>query len=389
MSESTTPLRIKAFVWAAVAVFMGAVALVSAALVWNARQVALDDNAGQATRFVAGAEAALNRSLLSVDVLLASLDELLGLSTAMSDWIDPEAASQRLRSSARQNLMVRYVALMDAQGKIIASSDAAGSALAVQLPVGFLESVLQQPVSTLLISPPVVSFATAERVLYFARHLRMADSARVIAIAELPVSALSSVLVQGVDISGLQVTLERAAGQLLLSVPYREENLTPTLSPPLQQLAADGPSWNAPARLSGQPAFVVYRPILYQDLRISASVPRSDALAGWRQQRNAIGLTGLLFAAMILAAGWLALRYLERLSQARVAIAQSKATLDQALESMVSGFLLLDAQHRVGAVEQPLRRDLPVDAQRHGAHGAVSARDGRNLQTPHATGQRR
>ncbi|WP_082485916.1 MULTISPECIES: bifunctional diguanylate cyclase/phosphodiesterase [unclassified Acidovorax] len=347
MSESTTPLRIRAFVWAAVAVFMGAVALVSAALVWNARQVALDDNAAQATRFVAGAEAALNRSLLSVDVLLASLDELLGLSGAMSDWIDPDAASQRLRSSARQNLMVRYVALMDAQGKIIASSDAAGSALAVQLPVGFLESVLKQPVSTLVISPPVVSFATAERVLYFARHLRMADSARVIAIAELPVSALSSVLVQGVDISGLQVTLERATGQLLLSVPHREENLPPTLSPPLQMLAAEGPSWSAPARLSGEPAFVVYRPILYQDLRISASVPRSDALAGWRQQRNAIGLTGLLFAAMILTAGWLALRYLDRLSQARMAIAQSKATLDQALESMVSGFLLLDAQHRV------------------------------------------
>lgn len=72
--------------------------------------------------------------------------------------------------------MVRYVALLDANGKTIASSDAAGSALPLQLPPGFLASVLEQPVSTLMISPPVVSFATAERVLYFARHLRMADS---------------------------------------------------------------------------------------------------------------------------------------------------------------------------------------------------------------------
>lgn len=60
--------------------FIAAVVMVSAALVWNARKVALDDAEAQATRFVAGAEAALNRSLLAVDVLLASMDELLGLS---------------------------------------------------------------------------------------------------------------------------------------------------------------------------------------------------------------------------------------------------------------------------------------------------------------------
>ena len=101
MSEPVTPSRIKAIAWAGAALFMVAVAMVSAALVWNARTVALDDNEAQATRFVAGAEAALNRSLLSVDVLLASMDELLGLSGAMRDWIDPVQASQRLRSSAR------------------------------------------------------------------------------------------------------------------------------------------------------------------------------------------------------------------------------------------------------------------------------------------------
>ena len=347
MRDTTTPLRIRAFVWAGAAVFIAAVVMVSAALVWNARKVALDDYEAQATRFVAGAEAALNRSLLAVDVLLASMDELLGLSGSMSEWVDPDLASQRLRSSARQNLMVRYVALLDANGKTIASSDAAGSALPLQLPPGFLASVLEQPVSTLMISPPVVSFATAERVLYFARHLRMADSSLVVAIAELPVGALSSVLVQGVDITGLQVTLERAGGLLLLSAPNREEAITPVLSPPLQEVAALGQAWKAPARLSGEPALVVYRPILYQDLRISASIPLRDALAGWRDQRNAIALTGLLFVAMIVAAGNLALRYLDRMSQARLAIAQSKATLDQALESMVSGFVLLDGEQRV------------------------------------------
>jgi diguanylate cyclase (GGDEF)-like protein len=87
--------------------------------------------------------------------------------------------------------------------------------------------------------------------------------------------------------------------------------------------------------------------VLYQDLRISASIPLRDALAGWRGQRDVIAATALLFLAMIVVAGNLALRYLDRLSQARAAIAQSKATLDQALESMVSGFLLLDSELRV------------------------------------------
>ncbi|WP_110959478.1 EAL domain-containing protein [Acidovorax sp. ST3] len=359
MTESAAPSRIRAYVWAGAAVFVAAVVAVAGTLAWNARQAALADSEAQATRFVAGAEAALNRSLLAVDVLLASMDELLGLSNAMPKWLDPDTASQRLRGSARQNLMVRYVAVLDGSGKALASSDPAGASLSVQLPAGFLESVLEQPVSTLMVSAPVVSFASSEKVLYFARHLRMADSSRVVAVAELPVSALSSVLVQGVDISGLQVTLERATGQLLLSVPNREDVTAPTLAPPIGDLADQGLAWQAPARLTGEPSLVVFRPILYQDLRIAASIPLDAALAGWREQRDAIALTTALFIAMIFAAGVLALRYVDRMSQARLTIAQSKATLDQALESMVSGFLLLDSQQRVVQWNRQLETILP------------------------------
>ena len=312
MSDTTTPWRIKASVWGVAVVFSAAVVLVSAALVWNARQVALKDSEAQATRFVAGAEAALNRSLLAVDVLLASMDELLDLSSALPAWIDPETASQRLRSSARQNLMVRYVAMLEASGKMLASSDTTGSGLSVQFSPGFVQSVLDQPVSTRMVSAPVVSFASAERVLYLARHLRMADSTRVVAVAALPVAALSSVLVQGVDIPGLQVTLERAGGQLLLSVPGRDERAPATLTPPLAEVVDKDTLWQVPARLSGAPALVVARPILYPDLYISASIPQRDALAGWLERSVGIALTGALFVVMILVACGLALRYLER-----------------------------------------------------------------------------
>ena len=349
MKELSNTARIKVSVWLGVVFFVGAVILVTVVLVWNAHKAALNEGEKQAVRFAASAEAALNRSLLSVDVLLASMDELLDLSSSMITWVDTKTASQRLRGAARQNLMVRYVAVFDRTGNILASSDAGRSGQLVQLPAGFLDSVLEPAGSALKISAPVVSFASSEQVLYIGRHLRMVDGTRVAAIAELPVGALSAVLAQGVDIPGLQITLERANGLLLLSVPSREDPSAPAsvLTPPLADVLALGQKWQAPARLTREAALVLYRPILYEDLRISASIPRQDALAGWSAERDAIAFTALLFIAMLVAAGWLAQRYLDQLSQARLAIAQSKATLDQALESMVSGFLLLDNQNRV------------------------------------------
>ena len=379
MSASALPLRIRALVAAGGGIFVMAVLAVSATLVWNGRQVALADSQAQAVRFLAGAEAALNRSLLEVDLLLAGTDELLELSSKRASQIDPRSASHRLRGLASQNLMVRYAALLDAEGNGLAASDGGGARLVSRLPAGFLDEVVAQPISTLLISAPMVSFASSERVLYLARQLRLADQSVVVAIAELPVSAISGVLLQGAEIRGLQVTLERAGGQLLLSAPGRDDPVPAVLSPPLDELAVLGQQWQAPARLTGAPALLVSRPILYQDLRVAASIPLDEALLPWRSHSQDIALTALLFVVMVIAAGWATLRYLERLSQARIAIAQSKATLEQALQSMVSGFLLLNGKREVVQWNhhfeeifpwlralmvpgQPLRRLLEVDA---------------------------
>ena len=344
-----TLTRLKTAIWAGVFFFSLAVLSVGAFQALNARNAALEDSTQRTTQFVAGAEAALNRALLAIDVLLASTDEMLGLSVqgARLPTMDWTAASHRLRSSARQNLMVRYVALLDTGGRVLASSDPAGGTQTIELPTGYLQQVLQQPVSMLVISPPVVSFASAERVLYVARHLRVADGQRLVALAELPVSALSAVIIQGVDISGLQVTLERAAGQVLLSVPGREDAAPTTVTPALAVIEAAGSRWQAPARLTGEPALVLSRPVLYQDLRIVASLPLEAALADWRSDRNGIVAVVAVFLVLLLLAGGLAVRYLDRITQARQDMARAKATLDQALESMDSGFLLLDAQWRV------------------------------------------
>jgi diguanylate cyclase (GGDEF)-like protein len=339
-------LRVALWVSGLVGVFLLALTFTAATLIWNDRRTALADSEGQAMRFVSGAEAALNRTLLGVDVLLASIDELLGLSQLVADWIDPQITSRLMHGAVQQNLTVRFVALVNAQGRVVASSDSSGAQLALQLPAAFLQEVLAQPVAVMTISAPMVSFASSEQVLYMARAIKLADGSKLLAVAEVQVPVLAAILVQGADIVGLEVTLERTNGQLLASVPT-QQHAGRQLPLPMELPQDVGRARNLPARLSATPAIVVVRPILYRDVLITASIPIDAALQDWRAQRNFVVGIALLFALMLLAAGGVAGWYMERLALARLAQAQSKATLEQALESMVSGFVLLNAKYQV------------------------------------------
>ncbi len=342
--KSATPARIKRAVWSLLAGFLLVIAAGATQQVWTARQNALAESEAQATRFIAGAEAAVNRSLLAVDVLLAGTDEFLGLSNTMAQWVDTEAASNLLRNAASQNLMVRFVALVDEKGQVFASSEPAGSSLHRNLPQVFIADAMAQAMSTMVISAPMDSVASLERVLYFGRYIRMADGHHLLAVAEVPTAMLTTVLMQGTDIAALEVTLERSNGQVLLAVPTQDARQERLLTPPLGT-AATGPL--KLARLSDVPALVVSRPILYRDLWISASIPLNAALAKWRFDRNVLISAALAFGLLLSVTGAFVVDYLQRIAAARLAIAQSKVTLDQALESMVSGFVLLDAQQRV------------------------------------------
>src|ERR1035437_4342649 len=105
------PSQTTSFVLTVAGLFLLTLTLAVASLIWHTRQVELAESETKAILFVNGAEAALNRSLLGVDVLLASTDELLNLSNLVADWIDLAAANRLLRGAALQNLMVQHVAL--------------------------------------------------------------------------------------------------------------------------------------------------------------------------------------------------------------------------------------------------------------------------------------
>ena len=329
--KTAVPWRVRATVWALMALFLLALLAATGMLVWTTRNNALEAAHGQVTRFVAGAEVGLNRTFLSVDVLLASADDLLALSSTVITKIQTPQASALLRSTMRQNLIVRSVALLDARGQVLASSSYAGAQLLLRLPEGFVAQVLADPMLGLVISAPAVSFSSTERVLYFSRAFRLIDGESVLAVAEVPITALVSVLMQGVDLTGLQVRLERSQDRVLLRVPDRGVS-----------------AGVLPQGQSGAPAaLVVAQPLFYPDLTLVASLPMAAALADWEAESRALMLAMLLLGLMVCGAGCLAQSYLHRMTLARLAMAESKNTLDQALESMVSGFVLLDAGRRV------------------------------------------
>lgn len=377
------------------ALFLLALAVAASVLIWNNRSNTLQETQSQILRFTSGAEVAINRFFLGIDVLLASTEEGLGVAqlgpagqvgqVGETPWAmdDVARASKLLRVAADHSLQVRSIALMDARANVMASSDfAAGVLPSLQLPKAFFQEVLGAPFSMLAVSAPTVSFSSSEQVVYLVRRFQSGEGALFLAVAEVPVEMLVSVLMQGVVMPGLEVTLERSNGTLLLALPDRQGRTGEVLSPPLQVLQdqalqvsqhtsqklqeskksqntrntqnSQPPSeekpyfaWKMNTRISHTTGQVESRRLLYPDLWVSAGLPLEAALSNWRTESRAImGVAGV-FGGMLVVAGFLAVGSMRRMDTAQQALAQSKETLDQALESMVSGFVLLDAQRRV------------------------------------------
>ncbi|WP_288012616.1 PDC sensor domain-containing protein, partial [Diaphorobacter sp.] len=210
--------RLHLITWGVVAALLAGLAVAVAVLLWHTRADALDVAEARVTRFAAGAEAGMNRTLLSFDVLLAHTEELLALRARDRAGLDVAGADTLLRGVARQNLLLRYVALLDARGAVLASSASTGELDGVELPEGFLAAALAPAVATLSVSQPVVSPTSSERVLYMARQLRMGDGTPLLVVAQVPTEALVAVLMQGLEVPDMEVTLERTQGVLLLGV---------------------------------------------------------------------------------------------------------------------------------------------------------------------------
>lgn len=330
-----------------VLLLVSAVALLASSLNREQRRSVIKETQGQATSFVNGAEAAINRGLLGVDVLLASADQLLGLSRQMVDWIDPVGASALMQSAMRQNLLVNRVTLVDAHGKTLASTDLVRLGETSHVPQAFIEQVISPSIATLFVSSPETHFDSSDTVLYMGRHVRLADGSPVAVVADVSVSQLRAMLAQGASVAGLQATIERANGELLVEAPARGQLTGKLLDPALATLESWSAAREMPARLNGAPAIVVARNLLYGGIFVTASIPLEGALQDWNREAWVVEALALALMAAIVAGGLAAFWYLSRLHAAQDNIQKAQDSLTQAMESMVSGFILLDRDQKL------------------------------------------
>ena len=373
-----TPERIKPAIWLLAALFMAVLAGAAAWQTGSLRESAVRTSEEKVDRFVSGAEAALNHNMLSIDLLLSGAQDMLQL----QPHADVQGESRMLTVVARGNLLVSRVAVVDAQGRVRASSEPSGALQEMSLPTAFLASVVSSAAQRLYISTPVLSFATTQQVLYFARPLKGRDGQRLAVVAEVPLAKLANVLTQGHEVSGLEIVFEQNDGRRMLALPDLPD--LPEAGP-LRAPHSDAPlpdrAWNTPARISGVPALVASRQLVYPNLRLSVSLPEDQALERWEYERNMVAAAALVFCAMVLLAAAVAVVVFDRMAQARKDIADAKALLDQALESMVSGFMLLDAGRRVRQWNHRFEEFFPwlVPMLAHG----VSFRDVLEATVPH------
>ncbi len=333
---------------AAIAVaLLVAVGAAAFTLIEQSKNSALSARQREAASSLVSAAAAVNRSLLGVDLLLAQSNELVAL-VQSGTANDALRSNEVLNNLATQNLLVQHISILSNDGVVLMSSDPNATRLGVELPSGFAAEVAANPVPTLAVSAPVASFARSERVLFLARPVSLSHGVMGLAVAEVSVSRFIANTVRGIAPDGFELTIERGNGELLASHPLRDAIVGAKLIPSLgagnfrENGAADPQS-----RVTAVPAIVVAGPTLYPNLIVTASLPLSIALADWEILRGGILAGALAFIVFILAVASLTRSYVLRIRRARSQIAQAKVTVDQALESMVDGFLLLDAEGRV------------------------------------------
>jgi signal transduction histidine kinase len=330
-------------VWLVVGLFSLCVAGIAALLANEFRREAEVVVRQQAESMARGAEASLNRSFIAFDLTLAGLADSPGLFTAGGQTVDTVKAPETLRAMVNQRLLVRDLMLLDSRGRVLAAADEATVRLGAVLPEGFFSKVLSQPAPHMAISSPATFFSSSEKVLYFARPLGPPGPDRLLAVAAVPVSALTTTMAPSVDIDGLSIALEDETGLLLASVPANDSLLGRRHATPIDARLATGAAQRMPERVSDAAAFTSMRPTVYGAVLVSAGISEAAAWARWRDARVTTLAFGGVFIGLAIVLGTLAQTYLARLTSANAETVNAKLVLEEALASMDEGFLLWNA----------------------------------------------
>ncbi|WP_160000601.1 ATP-binding protein [Roseomonas sp. 18066] len=338
-------------------ILLAAIALLAAQwfatslLVGRAREAAIGSGTDTVSRIARAVEASLNRNFVQVDAMLAGLPAILAPLSAAGK-LDANALNRVLRELNNQNFTFRDVLLVGANGMPVATGLAVSRRRPLPFAVNsaFFESAPRP--GAVLIGGPFRNPATGEWSLFMARQVTIPDFGPLLAVAELPVPVIGSLLAVGGEGAGLRITLERDDGTLLASLPHDETRIGTRLAPPTSMRLAEN-AGNAAiqteSRFDNDRVITAARPLLYPALSLSASMKLSSALADWEKERARALAISIAFAALVAAlaaALLLAMRQREKVEAER---ARWRAMLENALDSMSDGFVMWDANDRLVA----------------------------------------
>lgn len=324
------------------------VLVVLAAAAWmnqRMQQQALAYGQEQAERYIRASEAALNRHLLALDLLLAGIDESLDLARDGPQSVDKAKLTRLLRQATGQNLLVRDLLILDREGRLVAFVHPSSERWPPQLPGPFLDAVNRQPFPALALSEPMQSPVTTETVIHLARPLRSTLLGPLIAVAEVQMPLLEVVLTQANPPEGATVTLERGDARLITRLPHREG--APRPAPALDVAHAHGDATRIPGRTEAGMAVHAARPTLYADVFIAVEVPEQHLLARWAAERRALFVVTAAFIAFIVAVAALTRGQWQRLASAREALRGFNQSLERQVAERTAALVEREALLRV------------------------------------------
>jgi len=291
-------------------------------------------------------EAAINRSFVQVDAMLAGLPAVLA-PFQRDGRLEVSQVNRVLRELNNQNFTYRDILLIGQDGLPVATALPVSRRRRLPLPSASSFAEVAARGGSVLIGGPVLNANTGEWTLFFARNIVLPTLGPVMAVAEVPVPVVQSILSSAGESLGLRVTLERDDGTLLASVPHDETRIGQKLIPPAAAIRLTTTSEPVQSRFTQEMVFVAVRATLYPALTVAVTLEVDTALKGWYADRSraflvsgALGLMIMLVASALM----VGLRQRERIEDER---ATARRTLENALESMSDGFVMFDPNDRL------------------------------------------
>jgi len=304
-------------------------------------------------------EGTLNRHFLSVDGVLAGLPPVL-IPLARDGRVDSATASRVLQDLNFQNFNFRDLLLLRPDGHPWAAALPASRDRA--LPIAPGDDPDGPHPGAVAILGPIRNPLTGEWVLLLARPITLPGPGDLLAVAEIPVPLIATLLAPVGESRGLRISVERADGQLLASLPHDETRIGTRLEHNEVIHAARGVATEMRGRFTEGPVIAAARATLYPDILVVASYESAAAFAEWSADRRRLlivaGGSAVFLFALALALN-AALRQRERTEAER---ARARALLESAIESMSDGFVMFDAEDRLVICNQRYRDLYAVSA---------------------------